>query len=529
MNSRWHPYHLLVLCLVIVIVPGSNVVFAQETTNTKAEIWTCSMHPQVRLPGPGNCPICSMPLVPVSGKAETPKPVKKPEAAEVWTCSMHPQVRLPGPGNCPICSMPLIPAQGNSGPGDATSSPTVSLTPHEMVMANVETTTVERQRLYRNIRTVGLVGYNDTTLATVTSRVDGYIERLYVDVTGVDVNVGDHLAEIYSNELIDQQVELIVEQKLQQGGQGQARKIRLIRLGMTVEQVDELLRTGVAQEFVTLLSPIAGTVVEKMVVRKSFVKAGDVLFRVANLDSVWISLDIYESEVAAVKYGQRVNVYTEAYPGETFSGFVWFINPILDQESRTVKVLVSLPNNDRKLKPGMFVSAEIQSILLADGTAGPTGAEGLWTCPMHPQVIVKDQGKCPYCQMDLTQIPQYSPPLKVRDAMALAVPVTAVLDAGTKKIAYVEVSDGEFTPVELEVGPRAGDYYPILNGLNEGDRVATRGNFLIDSQAQIMGLPSLFHTQAAATAHGGHDVTSVTKTGTKAVSPGTAPITGHRH
>lgn len=344
MKSRWPLYHLLVLCLVIVIVPGSNVVFAQETTNTKAEI---------------------------------------------WTCSMHPQVRLPGPGNCPICSMPLIPAQGNSGPGDATSSPTVSLTPHEMVMANVETTTVERQRLYRNIRTVGLVGYNDTTLATVTSRVDGYIERLYVDVTGVDVNVGDHLAEIYSNELIDQQVELIVEQKLQQGGQGQARKIRLIRLGMTVEQVDELLRTGVAQEFVTLLSPIAGTVVEKMVVRKSFVKAGDVLFRVANLDSVWISLDLYESEVAAVKYGQRVNVNAEAYPGETFSGFVWFINPILDQESRTVKVLVSLPNNDRKLKPGMFVSAEIQSILLADGTAGPTGAEGLWTCPMHPQVIVK--------------------------------------------------------------------------------------------------------------------------------------------
>ena len=528
MKVRFHLFRLFVLCLISVIVPSSNIVLAQETTNTKAEIWTCSMHPQVRLPGPGSCPICSMPLIPAKGKAGTPKPIKKPQAAEVWTCSMHPQVRLPGPGSCPICSMPLIPAKGSQGPEDATSSPTVSLTSHEMVMANVETTTVERQRLYRNIRTVGLVGYNETTLATVTSRVDGYIERLYVDVTGVDVNIGDHLADIYSKELIDQQVQVIVEQKIQEDGQGQARKVRLLRLGMTVEQVDELLRTRSVREFVTLLSPIKGTVVEKLVVRKSFVKAGDVLYRVANLDTVWVTLDVYESEIAAVKYGQWVQVSTEAYPGETLRGFVWFINPVLDQKSRTVKVLVSLPNQDRKLKPGMFVSAEIQSILLADGTAGPTGVEGQWTCSMHPQVIVKDQGKCPYCQMDLTQIPQTSPPLKVRDAMALAVPVTAVLDAGTKKIAYVEVSDGEFTPVELEVGARAGDYYPVLSGLNDGDQVATRGNFLIDSQAQIMGLPSLFHTENAASAHGDHDITSGTKAGNKAVSPSSAPITGNR-
>ena len=181
------------------------------------------------------------------------------------------------------------------------------------------------------------------------------------------------------------------------------RKLR--RWELTDAQIDEVLRTRKPQDRITLSSPINGTVTEKMVVQKSAVKAGDVLYRLANLDSVWVYLDIYEYELPSVRYGQTAEITTEAYPGETFTGRVWFINPVLTDESRTVKVLVNIANKDKRLKPGMFVSATIRAGLLADGQLAPTGVEGKWTCPMHPQVLEAEGGPCPVCKMALTQIP----------------------------------------------------------------------------------------------------------------------------
>lgn len=377
----------------------------------------------------------------------------------------------------------------------------LTLSEHARAMARVETAPVERRKLTREIRAVGKVQYNESALSTITARVDGYIERLFIDYTGVEVKAGDHLVEIYSPELVVAEGELLMNPA--QSNMIEAVKMKLRRWELSDAQIDEVIRTRKPLERITLSSPINGTVTEKMVVKKSAVKAGDVLYKLANLDSVWVYLDIYEYELSSVRYGQTAEITTEAYPGETFTGRVWFINPVLTDESRTVKVLVNIANKDKRLKPGMFVSATIRAGLLANGELALTGVEGKWTCLMHPQVLETEGGPCPICKMTLTQIPPPTVTPKPDDELVLSVPLTAVLDSGVRKIAYIERASGEFVPAELKLGSRAGDFYPVLAGLKEGDRVAVRGNFLLDSQFQISGLPSLFyeHGQAGTSGH----------------------------
>jgi Cu(I)/Ag(I) efflux system membrane fusion protein len=349
------------------------------------------------------------------------------------------------------------------------------------------------------------VEYNETALANIVTRVDGYVERLFVDYTGVEVNLGDHLVEIYSPDLVVAQQEMLIALDSPHGSQlVESSTRKLLRWGLTQAQVDELVRRRKIHERLTLFSPIKGTVIEKMVVQKSAVKPGDVLYRLANLESVWVYLDIYEYELPSVQYGQMVEIKSEAYPGESFKGRVWFISPVLNEETRTVKVLVNISNTEQKLKPGMFASAVIRAELMADGKPAPTGVAGRWSCPMHPLVLEPKSGQCPICRMPLVQIPgKPANAKKAGDQLLLAVPVTAVLDSGVRKLVYVEKSKGQFAPVEIETGPRTGEFYPVLSGLNEGDRVATRGNFLLDSQFQIRGLPSLFYKegQASVTGH----------------------------
>ena len=377
----------------------------------------------------------------------------------------------------------------------------LTLSEHARAMASVETAPVERRKLTREIRAVGKVQYNESALSTITARVDGYIEKLFIDYTGVEVKAGDHLVEIYSPELVVTQQELLMNSG--QSNLAEAAKLKLRRWELTEAQIEEIVRTRKVQERITLSSPINGTVTEKMIVKKSAVKAGDMLYKLANLDSVWVYLDIYEYELSSVRYGQTAEITTEAYPGDPFTGRVWFINPVLTDESRTVKVLVNIANKDKRLKPGMFVSATIRAGLLANGELALTGVEGKWTCLMHPQVLEAQAGPCPVCKMALAQIPPAATTPKPEDELVLAVPTTAVLDSGIRKIAYVERAPGEYVPAELKLGSRAGDFYPVLAGLKEGDRVAVRGNFLLDSQFQISGLPSLFyeHGQAGVSAH----------------------------
>jgi len=408
---------------------------------------------------------------------------------------MHPGVKLPQPGACPICEMPLIRA------GEASSVHDGMVHLKGDGAGIVETAAVERRALQHTLRAVGKVGYNETGLATITSRVEGYVENLFVNFTGVEVKQGDHLVEIYSPDLAVAQRELLLGRNdpVDRVLQDSARK-KMERWGLLPEQIDEFLRSGKVSDRVTLQAPTGGTVTEKMVVKNSMVKPGEVLYRVANLDSVWLYLDIYEYELGMVRYGQEVTATAEAYPGTTFTGRVWFISPVLSEETRTVKVTVSLDNRDRKLKPGMFVSAGITVPLMADGSAAPSGVEGKWTCPMHPQVLSETDGACPECRMALGKIPGTPP--AADSPLPLAIPVSAVLDSGTRKLVHVEQAAGLYAAREVRLGVRAGNYYPVIHGLTEGDRVAVRGNFLLDSQFQIAGLPSLFYAAGQAPAAG---------------------------
>lgn len=232
------------------------------------------------------------------------------EGAQVWTCSMHPQVRLPKPGKCPICSMPLIPAKpggksaSTNGPAAAASGPVLELSEHARAMPSVATAVVERRPLTHEIRAVGKVQYNETTLAVINSRVDGYIERLYVDFTGVNVQPGDHLVDLYSPDLIVAQQELLIAlENHASTNLIESARLKLLRWGLTPAQVDDLTQHRKISERVTLYSPSRGTVTERMAVQKGMVKAGEILFRLANLDSVWLYLDVYESELGRVQYG----------------------------------------------------------------------------------------------------------------------------------------------------------------------------------------------------------------------------------
>jgi membrane fusion protein, copper/silver efflux system len=456
--------------------------------------------------------------------------VRPTGAQQVWTCSMHPQVRLPGPGKCPICEMPLI----SAGSGAVTAdTPTIELSPHAIAMASVETELVARRALVRELLTVGKIEFDESSLATITPRVDGYAEKLFVNFTGVSIKKGDHLAEVYSPELLVAQQELLIA--LQGGVEGplvDTAKTKLELLGLTPDQVATLVVARQITRHITLYSPITGTVIEKLVVQNAAFRAGDSLYRIANLETVWAYVDIYEYDLPWVRYGQRVAITAEAVPGVEFAGTVTFVQPIVTETTRTIRVPVHVANTDLKLKPGMFVSVVIRAALGANGEPLPTGVEGRFACPMHPQVIHDEPGPCSVCGMPLEKVPGMPATVEPKAAPTrfvcpmhcekdktyeqpgkcpvcempleptkpvlpadgpLAVPVTAVLDSGIRKLVYVEKGRGTYEPRVVTLGPRAGDFFPVRTGLADSERVVTRGNFLIDSQFQVTGHPSLLH------------------------------------
>ncbi len=473
-----------------------------------------------------------------------------------WTCSMHPQIRMPRPGQCPICGMNLIPVKDQQSEAAAYKE-----------KVGLETEELKYRELTKIIRTVGKLDYNEPRIAYITARISGRVDRLYADFTGIQVKQGDHLVDIYSPDLFVAQGELIRALEAQQQAQGnraiyettvEASRAKLRLLGITNEQIQEIEKSRKVQTHLTIYAPIGGTVVEKSVRAGQYVKEGDMLYRIADLDPIWLYLDVYESDLAWVRYGQTVQVSVEAYPGESFQGIVTFIDPFLDDKTRTVKVRVNLKNPDRLLKPAMYASAQLRVRLRADGTPEPTGMEGKYICPMHPEVIQEATGKCPICQMNLERVPparsvpaprdqvkaapdktmehthdehaghdkSVKPPASPSTAPAgkvLAVPVSAVLDTGVRKIVYRQKSDGAYELAEVTIGSRTeglndagqpAEYFPVFAGLKPGERIVTRGGFLLDSQQQISGMPSLLYPQGqtGANLHAGHGSAATTPT-----------------
>jgi len=385
---------------------------------------------------------------------------------ETWTCSMHPQIRQPKPGVCPICAMDLIPVAGDSG-SDADQPRQLTLSPSARKLAQVAVAPVERRSIAVEIRMVGKVQFDETRLAYIAPRVPGRIDRLYANFAGMPVKPGEPLADMYSPELISAQQELLQAVKSSGGAavsssllNGTRERLRL--WGLTAEQIAEIEESGQVREHVTFSSPIGGIVVEKEAREGQYVETGMRLFTVADLSHVWVQLDAYESDLAWLRYAQEVTFETEAYAGERFTGSVAFIAPLLDPMTRTVKVRINVANTDGRLKPEMFVRAVVRATLDADGSV----------------VRSDDAG---------TVLP-------------LAIPAPAPLVTGKRALVYVALpqKEGVYEGREVVLGPRAGDYYLVREGLQEGEQVVVNGAFKIDSSLQIQGKPSMMTPEGVA-------------------------------
>ncbi len=436
--------------------------------------------------------------------------------AGIWTCSMHPQIRMDHFDRCPICGMDLIPVKTSTGGAvDHTEhADHLQLSAHARQMARVATTKIELRPLQREIRTVGKIEFDETRMAQIASRVDGRVDQVFADFTGTMVKKQDHLVKLYSPDLVATQEEFLVATRREQelkSSTGSALSLaasarrRLQLWGVTDNQIAEILKTGHPETHMIIHAPIGGTVVEKMVRTGQYVKQGDMLYTIADLDHVWLIVDVYETDLPWVRFGQSVQVTLEGDPAVSFVGQVGFIEPVLNEQTRTVRIRVIIKNEDRKLRPGMFAQAVIRVPVMPDGTPAPTGLEGKFACPMHPYVVSDAQVPCRVCEMSLEKIPGKPVDLD-QPPLVLAVPAEAVLTTGRRQLVYAVKGDGLYQLVEPQLGPRAGDYYPVLHGLAAGDEVVNRGNFLLDSQFQISGKPSLLYPEGmVGGGRAGHD------------------------
>ncbi len=443
----------------------------------------------------------------------------KDREATIWTCSMHPNIRQPKPGKCPICGMDLIPvSRGGEDDGGVRQ---ISLSENARKLAEVEVTPVQRKFVTHEIRLVGKIEYDETRLSYITAWIPGRIDRMFVNYAGIPVQKGDHLAEIYSPELLATQQELIESVKTINSAQNSGEKFlvdaaklqldavreRLRLWGLTEKQIAQIEEKQQPSDRITIYSPNNGIVVERNALEGAYVDIGTKIYTIADLSKVWVKMDAYESDLAWLHYGQEVEFETEAFPGEIFKGRIAFIDPILNPKTRTAKLRVNVDNPDGKLKPEMFVHALVRSNIAKGGKIMDPGLAGKWISPMHPEIIKDRPGTCDVCGMPLVRAETlgYVSAENIKEA-PLVIPSSAPLITGKRAVVYVELPDkpGSYEGREIELGIRAGDYYLVRSGLNEGEKVVVKGNFKIDSAIQIQAKPSMMNPEGGAMA-AGHD------------------------
>lgn len=322
----------------------------------------------------------------------------------------------------------------------------VTLDARARQLAGVQTATVGKKQLVKEIRTTGKIALNESRRSFLTSRVEGRIDELYITAEGAYVAAGQAIASVYSPTYIAAQEEYILAldgvQKLQGAGADIARmnsrlldaaRRKLLLLGIPAGEIEHLEHTRQANTHMTVRAQFGGAVMEKLVLPGAYIMPGDKLYNLTDLSSVWLYADVFEKDMAAIQLGQNVAVATTAWPGESFSGQVSFINPVLDDATRTVKVRVEMNNPDGRLKPNMFATATVRIPL------GET----------------------------------------------LAIPVTSLIDTGNRKIVFVVQDESTFVKKDIVTGQESSGLIQVLSGLAAGDVVVTQAAFLIDSQTQL--------------------------------------------
>jgi Cu(I)/Ag(I) efflux system membrane fusion protein len=368
------------------------------------------------------------------------------QSMEYYTCPMHPSVISDKPGACPICGMTLVKKtmQHETSSNEMDNLKAVTLSPTQRVLANVASAPVERTSSAWTVTAVGVVSYAEPNQANVTAWFRGRIEKLYVNYTGQEVKKGQLLFELHSPDLVSAEQELILAQSSAatlSGNDANSRQRTLeatrerlqVHFGMTEDQIAEIETTKQARMSVTFHSPIHGTVISKEVQEGQYVDEGMVLYRLVDLSKVWIYLDVYEKDIRYVKVGTSVSLTSDTYPDVRFKGTVTFIDAVVNEETRTVRVRIESNNPSGKLKPNMFVQANID-------------------VPFTGKVLV---------------------------------PTSAIINTGKRSVVWVEVKPNVFEPRDVVVGMSSDAKSEILSGLNEGEQVAVSGGFLIDSESAL--------------------------------------------
>ncbi len=351
-----------------------------------------------------------------------------------YTCAMHPSVRQKGPGNCPICGMELTPVRKRE-----VESGTIFLSEIRRQRIGVRTDTVKKRLMTLQIRAVGEVRYDESGLHDVNLRMSGWVQKLSVDETGQRVKAGQTLFTLYSPELYAAQLEhLAGVRRKSEGGPllselAQASHTRLRLLGMSAAQIAALEKRGEAQENVPIASPASGYVIDKQVVEGARVEAGMRVYRIADLSQVWVDAEIYESDLPHVRVAQSASVELPYVQGKRFAGKVDYIYPMLEGQTRTGRARIVLDNAELELKPDMYANVSID----------------------------------------------------VELGERLAVPDSAVVYTGPRRLVFLDLGDGKLQPRLVELGVHADGFYEVTDGLSAGDLVVTSGNFLIAAESRI--------------------------------------------
>lgn len=376
--------------------------------------------------------------------------------ASVWTCSMHPQIKQNKPGKCPICGMTLIPLESNE---EDVSSIEIKMSDAAMKIAEVETTIVERKAPYKEVYFPGKIRPDERNISELTSRFPGRIEKLNVNFTGQKVSKGNVLAKIYSPELLTAQKELFEAIKYKGSNPlfYRAARNKLKLWDLTDAQIDKIISIGEPEFYFDVLSPLTGTVTMRHVAVGDYVKEGTPLFEVIDLSHIWVMFDAYESDIPWVKMGDKIDFTIQSLPNKIFTGTVTFIDPVVNPKTRVAYVRTELDNPLDLLKPSMFASGILKTML--------PGVED-----------------------------------------ALVIPKSSILWTGKRAVVYVRVPDKEMTFEfrEIVLGEDAGKYYIVKEGLEQGEEIVTNGVFKIDAAAQLQGKKSMMNPEGGAVAMGGH-------------------------